>query len=195
MFQIEVVILKLFSECTEASYLDCKNCFKLRLWWMLSLPCQEGYLDQKEFLQIEVQMSSFLKCQEAYLDKKIASGWGSDCQAFSSMSRSIPGSKELLLMEVLLSHFVEYQEGYNLDWRTCCMLTKLCKVPRRISVSKGFASDWGLNVKHGGMSGSNISRSKELVQSNVLMNVKNVVVLYGIFIPSVITIPVREFSH
>jgi hypothetical protein len=82
---------------------------------MLSLPCQEGYLDQKEFLQIEVQMSSFSKYQEAYLDKKIASGWGSDCQAFSSMSRSIPGSKELLLMEVLMSHFVECQEGYNLD--------------------------------------------------------------------------------
>jgi hypothetical protein len=50
-------------------------------------------------------------------------------------------------------------------------------------------------VKHGGMSGSNISRSKELLQSNVLMNVKNVLLLYGIFILSVITIPVGEFGH
>jgi hypothetical protein len=79
---------------------------------MLSLPCQEGYLDQKEFLQIEVQL---FKVSRRISRQKIASGWGSDCQAFSSMSRSIPGSKEFLLMEVLMSHFVECQEGYNLD--------------------------------------------------------------------------------
>jgi hypothetical protein len=82
------------------------------------IPGLQELLQIEALMNVEPPLSRRIprsKCQDAYLDKKIASGWGSDCQAFSSMSRSIPGSKEFLLMEVLMSHFVECQEGYNLD--------------------------------------------------------------------------------